>query len=371
MCKGFLERGWKVTVLTLATNTVRDGLDWEGAELVEFGYGGTFHRPLVIMGKGWDGDYAAFLLSREWDVVIFHAYEAVLMAALPILGQVSGSKIIVSHGYGALIWDRNPRFPYGLVSVGRRFLRSLAMIGWMRRFDRIVYLSEQADFRGFYDHLIAKAIGYKGRRVIPNGIDPDRRGIPASGFREKHGIPAGAFLLLCVANYSPRKDQGYACRAFRKAAIPGSVLVFIGSDFNQFSRGFQERDFVASDPSAPGKVIWLEKQDRQSTLDAFAACDTFILSANHEAQPISLLEAMRESKPWIARKAGCIHLMEGGICVKSEVRMAAAIQRLAEDVELRERLGKEGSSAVATSYNRDAYIAAYQNLVEELVAPAP
>lgn len=366
MVRGFLTSGWEVSVLTEGTQPPRGTLSWEGADLTEFEYKRGFQRPTVVIRDN-RFDYASFLKSRNWDAVIFHAYEAALYRALPLLHEVPGRKILVSHGYGALVWDKTPRFPYGLASLGRRFLRSLAMIRWMRCLDRIVYLSEQADFHGFYDHLLAKATGYKGRRVIPNGVDLGERGDPKSGFRRLHGIPDKAFVLLCVANYSPRKDQGYAARAFRKAALPNSAIVFIGSEFNDFSRKFQAEDEPHTLSESAGKIIWLEKQSRQETLDALAACDTFILSANHEAQPISLLEAMREAKPWIARKAGCIERMEGGICVKSEAQMADAICRLASDHVLQKRLGEEGADAVATRYNRSAYVAAYRTLVEETV----
>lgn len=366
MAKGFLDCNWEVSVFTRTTVPARVQLSWHGAELIEYDYGGTFHNPEVILNCG-NPDYAAFLKSQKWDVLVIHAYEGSLLCALPHISEIPGRKILVSHGYAALLWEKSPRFPYGLVSVGRRFFRSIAMIRWMRDFDRIVYLSEQADFHGFYDHFIAKATGYKGRRVIPNGIDLTERGDPNSGFRLKNGIPEDAFVLLCVANYSPRKDQAYGARAFRKAALPGAVLVLIGSEFNEHSRRFEAEDSENLSPASPGKIIWLEKQSRQATLDALASCDVFLLSAYHEAQPISLLEAMRESKPWVARKAGCIARMEGGICVKSEDKMASAIRLLANDSELRERLGGEGSRAVATRYNREAYTESYGQLIQGLI----
>jgi glycosyltransferase involved in cell wall biosynthesis len=367
MAMGFLDYGWDVSIFTRITAPPREQPVWNGADIIEFDYGGKSYKPEVILKTG-DRDYASILKSRSWDVVIFHAYEGTLRCALPHLREIPARKILVSHGYAALIWEKGPRFPYGLAGLCRRLFRSLAMIHWMRGFDRIVYLSEQADFHGFYDHLIAKITGYNGRRVIPNGIDLAELGVPDSGFRRLHGIPEEAFLLLCVANYSPRKDQAYGARAFRKAAVPGAVLVFIGSGFNEHSRRFMAQDEEHASGRAPGSIIWLEKQSRESTLDALAACDAFLLSAYHEAQPISLLEAMRESKPWIARKAGCIARMEGGICVKSEDAMANAIRRLAEDHGLRERLGREGSQAVATRYNRRKYVESYRKLVEELTA---
>jgi glycosyltransferase involved in cell wall biosynthesis len=366
MTRGFLLCGWKLSVLTRRLSTPRTAFSWNDVDLTEYECGGTKYAPKVIPFAE-SGSYEAYLGSKAWDAIIFHSYDASLFCALPHLNHLAGRKILVSHGYGALIWEKSPRFPYGLYGVLRRFLKSISMMFWMRRFDRIVYLSEQADFLGFYDHFIAKATGYKGRRVIPNGVDLAERGASNSDFRRTHGIPDGAFMLLCVANYSPRKDQAYGARAFRRAAVRGSFLVFIGSEFNEFSLKFQEEDTKDFGSSAPGNIIWLEKQTRESTLNAYAACDAFLLSAYHEAQPISLLEAMRESKPWIARKAGCIARMEGGLCVKSENEMAFAIQRLADDPSLCKRLGQDGSHAVATRYNRQAYIESYRQLVEELV----
>ncbi|MBC7980406.1 MAG: glycosyltransferase family 4 protein [Armatimonadetes bacterium] len=370
MAKGFCDRGWEVSVLTRRTNPPRNQTNWNGANITEFEYGGTTITPEIVLQKRTE-NYAEFLTGGAWDAIILHAYEATLHRAIPVLDQIKARKILVSHGYAALIWEGNPRFPYGIGSWLRRVSRSFRMFSWLHRFDRVVYLSETADFHGFYDHLIAKTIGYKGRRVIPNGIDLNERGNKDSDFRARHGIPSDSFVFLCVANYSPRKDQGYGASAFRKAAIPGSVLIFIGSDFNEHSKKFQDADASNVVNSPPGKIIWLEKQDRRATLDALATCNAFLLSAYHEAQPISLLEAMREGKPWVARNAGCIASMEGGLCVYSEQQMAEAMQGLTSDPGLCERLGSEGSHAVSVRYNRDAYVDSYCKLLEELVAPVP
>jgi len=240
------------------------------------------------------------------------------------------------------------------------------MPGWIHRMDRVVYLSERADFDGFFDHWIAKVVGYRGRRVIPNGVDPDRRGGTPEGFREKHGIAPRQTMFLCVANYSRRKDQGFAARAFRAAGLPDAVMVFIGSEFNADARRFMAEDDALALERKPGRVLWLEGVGSEATLDAFAACDVFVLSADHEAQPIVLLEAMREGKPWIAREAGCIPELPGGLCVKTERAMAGQMARLAREPEIRTKLGAEGRAAVETRYNHDRYMKAYGDLVAEL-----
>lgn len=364
MAQGFVDNGWQVEVLTEALTQPRRQSDAPKIHIHEFTYSSEERHDILIDREA--GSYGEFLRSSDWDVIVFHAYSMTLRKALPLLDTIPAKKVFVSHGYNGIIWDRMPEFPYGIPSLIRRFLRSFLMLQWIHRFDRVVYLSKTVDFRAFYDHWIAIRAGYSGRRIIPNGVNPNELGESPAIFREQHSIPADAFLLLCVANYSPRKDQGYAVRAFRAAAIRNSVLVFIGSRFNEHSDQFRKVDRIHAESAAPGTVIWLENQTRKATLDAMAACDVFLLSASHEAQPIVLLEAMREGKPWIARDAGCISSLEGGVCVGSESEMSQAILRLNKDSSLCKRLGNVGRTAIESRYNRQAYTDNYISLVEEI-----
>jgi glycosyltransferase involved in cell wall biosynthesis len=364
MAAGFLAQGWEVEVATSPTDPARNGADWSGAKVHEFAIQGD-SNPKRSYSRD-IGRYRTFLEEGDWDVVIFHAYLWSLYASLDILDRIPAKKILVSHGFAALQWIRAKSFPWGLAVWLRTVCRALHMFAWIHRMDRTVYLSEKADLRGFLDHWIAKAVHYEGRRVIPNGVDPDLRGTNPDGFRKAHGIAENQTVFLCVANYSRRKDQGYAARAFRAAAIPNAVLIFIGSEFNSDSARFQEEDGRLSDREKPGRIIWLEKIDRSTTLDAFAACDIFVISSDHEAQPIALLEAMRESKSWIARDSGCISEMPGGVYVHTEGEMAEQMIHLASNQNLRTALGRQGRLAVEQTYNRQHYLDSYCKLVSEV-----
>ena len=81
-----------------------------------------------------------------------------------------------------------------------------------------------------------------------------------------------------------------------------------------------------------------------------------------------MLDAIRESKPWVAMDAGCIDEMPGGLCVKTENEMAEAMSRMAKDNNLRASLGAAGRAAVETTYNLDCHTESYCKLVEELLA---
>ena len=364
LADGFLKRSWSVTATSAPSVPARTTMDWQGVTIHEIsinGVGSPRHP--------YQGDVKAYrnlVRDGDWDVILFQTAAWPLTLVRDLLPSLSAHTVMVSHGYAPLQWVRVRRFPYGIPSWLWEVYQSVRMMFWLKTIDRAVFLSERADFHGFYDHYIAKLIGHPGRRVIPNGIDPEDRGKDPASFRKCHSIDAKATLFVCVANYSRRKDQGYAARAFRRAAIPGSVLVFIGSDFNEYSSAFQAEDAKHDNHPRGGRILWLEKQDRPKTLNAVASADVFVLSANHEAQPIALLEAMREAKPWIARKAGCIPEMPGGICIDSERAMSAAMKALAGDPSRRKALGELGYQTVIKTYNRKVCQEAYCKLIEEL-----
>ena len=364
MADGFLERGWEVDVATSITTTPRRDLVWQGAHIHQFSVTGTGHpkRPF----RGDVSQYRVFLESGDWDVVVFQAYAWTLHLALGNLTKIKGRKILVSHGYNNLRWVRMPKFPWGLGACAWAIGEAGRMCMWLSRLDRVVYLSEYADMHAFFDHSIAKRLGYRGRRVIPNGVNPEERATAPASFRDALDIKPDQIVFLCVANFNSIKNQGFAARSFRLAAIPDSILVFIGSEFNEFSQRFQTEDAVNCPREHPGKIVWLEKQDRVATLNAFAACDAFVLSSESEAQPIALLEAMREGKPWIASRVGCIPEMPGGICIDSIPTMSDAMRDLAADPSRRKDLGELGYQAVIKTYNRKVCQEAYCKLIEEL-----
>jgi len=364
--KAFLDQGWMVDIATEPTSPLRNSLNWHGAKIYEFPISGSYYFRDPY--KGATGQYRNFLRAGNWDVILFHGYSWPLYLAVCLLDAMPSKKILVSHGFSALFWTPVSRFPFGLLSFAYSFIQSLLMLRWLKKIDRLVVLSTRRDLRAFYDHTLAKLTNHPGVRTIPNGVEVSYSDVShrSGRFRQSLGVPSTGVLFLCVANYCLRKDQGFAARAFREAAIPGSTLVFIGSKFNESSAVFQKADAHFALQERPEKIFWLESQPRETTLDALADCDIFVLSAYWEAQPIAILEAMAERKPWIARDAGCIAEMPGGICVKSKTGMAQAMKTLAQESDLRSRLGLLGREAVETFYNRKMYSESFCQLAKEV-----
>jgi glycosyltransferase involved in cell wall biosynthesis len=365
MVQAFLDKGWNVEVATGPTSLPRNSLNFLGSKIYEFAITGTpyFKDPF----RGQTTKYREFLLHGDWDVIVFQSYWWPLCLALPILKKIRSKKILASHGHSGIGISLTPVFPFGLFYYLSTIYQSIKMLTWLRKFERVIFLSHRCDTKNFFDHFIAKLSQHPHISVIPNGVNSSCTAcLRAFSFRQKYNIPADSILFLCVANYESRKDQGFAVKAFRKAAIPSSVLVFIGSKFNKFSCSLQSDDASSALFNSVGTIIWLEKVPRDETLSAFSDCDCFVLSSEREAQPIALLEAMSFSRPWIARDSGCISEMPGGIVVQNTPAMAGAMLRIAKDSDLRAELGRSGFTAAQEVYNKDKTASAWIKLVEDL-----
>jgi glycosyltransferase involved in cell wall biosynthesis len=259
----------------------------------------------------------------------------------------STKKIMMSQGFSAQRWFPQRRFPWGICH----------WLGWqpwlwtfpwrLRKYDHLVVTSPRANFDRFFDHLIAKATFYRRVTVIPNGADPDKFGGAAGGFRKQFGLDA-RFMILNVANYSDRKNQEFAVRAFAAANLDKAVLVFVGSEFNSYSE--RVRRIARELGLTPERVVFIERLSREMTYSAFRECDVFVLSAKAETQPIVLLEAMMCAKPFVTTDTGSVRDFPGGYVVRNEKDMAARLKHLAADGSLCRELGRRGHEAAIEAY---------------------
>lgn len=360
----FRQKGWSVEVATSRLATARSSDDWQGVRGHEFAISGTPHFRKSYQGSL--ESYREFLLSGKWDVIFFQGYSWPLDLAAPLLDRISAKKVLVSHGYGALTWTPVVKFPFGLGALAFAVYRTIRMMGWIEKVDRWVFLSSRKDFRSFFDHWLAGRLRHPGIRVISNGLDPARRGI-GSRFRKSYGLPPDVLIFLCVGYFSSGKNQKMALQAYRQAGLPDSRLVFIAPESNPWMDQCKRADSACTSVARNSGVLWLTGLSREMTLDGFAASDIYLSSSIGETQPISILEAMRESKPWIAMRAGCISEFPGGLCVCTLQQMVSAMHKLGTQPGEREKFGQAGRQAVESQYSIDRFSSSYSALVEQLV----
>ena len=367
LANGLARLGYAVTVATEYHPKRLPNSPESNPRVEQFKLSGLPHNPVAVQDDG--RRYQEFLRDFQCDVIVFEAWHFwSTQLALPLLKELRAKKVLVTHGYTAHLWIRAPRFAWGLGLWVRGWPEVLAMPFRLRRYDQVVFLSARPDRDRMIDLLVARLTGFRRRSVIPNGAFVREFAESVLDFRAAHGIGPGP-LLLCVANYGDRKNQAMALRAFRRAQIENGTLVFIGSEFNDYSEQLLQLDQSLRTAFPAGRVLLLEKINREMTCAAFRAADLFVLSAKAETQPIVLLEAMASHTPFLSTDVGIIAELPGGIVVNGEAEMTANIQALFRSPRLMDELARQGWEACQNTYDWDRVVEAYDRLLSGLAGP--
>lgn len=186
--------------------------------------------------------------------------------------------------------------------------------------------------------------------AIPNGPGALVRRPPGKVLASL-GLRGGDYVLF-VGRLIPEKCPDDLLAA--AAAVPGLHVVFAGdsSYTDAYARTLRE----AAGPRAlfPGYVYGVELEELYSSALAF------VLPSEVEGLSISLLEAMSYGLPVVVSsipgnlealgdpRCGLVY------CVRDRTALTAALQRLATDPRLRERLGRAAGARVAKVYDWDA-----------------
>jgi glycosyltransferase involved in cell wall biosynthesis len=317
--------------------------------------------------------YRKRLLDEKPDLLICQCWDALTTSlALPVLKKLSCPKILVSHGFSLHLRPKNAPPPFfgfgqwwrGIVWTGHYMPKLI------KAFDRFVFLASRKDTKRFIDHAVMSFLDPDAVRIIPNSPNIEPLSDSLNDFRDCHGIGMGP-MILCVANFSARKNQELAVSSFFEAAIPGSTLVCMGSEKNDYYDQLASM-VKARQPSYPDqKVLLLTGMNRTDIMKAYGACDLTLLTSHQETQPIVLIESMSFSKPWIATSSGCIMEMQGGVPVNSSRELVRWLKKLMAEPNLMVRLGAEGRSAFERRYEQTEVKALWKTLVDDVSRIVP
>ena len=230
-----------------------------------------------------------------------------------------------------------------------------------------------------------RAAGYPSSQVvfIPNGVDPARFSpCPSEEARAKLrsdlGLPAGEFIAISVGAMIERKGIDLLAQAwirFRSGRERGTLLLAgpdrssdKGSGVNDgFIRGLLERFAAAGIGESvrfTGKV--------PNVPDFLRASDAFFLMSRGEGFPVAILEAMLTELPvvlWNLPDYGGYDLADGiNVLLLRPFdldALSAALGRLADDADLRARLGREGRK-LAARFTLERSMAGYADLYQSL-----
>ena len=186
-------------------------------------------------------------------------------------------------------------------------------------------------------------------KIVHCGVRPGRYGAGTPERESGDGV-----RLLFVGRLAAVKGLRVLLEAFAQARAkrPGLTLTLVGD-------GGDRPHLEALAAPMGGAVTFLGYRSQDGVAAALSAADALVLPSFAEGLPVVLMEALAAGRPVIAtRVAGVGELVEDGVSgllvhAGDADGLAEAIGRLADDRDLRARLGRAGRTVVEAEFDAD------------------
>lgn len=209
--------------------------------------------------------------------------------------------------------------------------------------------------------------------VLPNYVDIPQRMI--SDIRQTGAAESGRnqVTVLFLGLIGERKGVYDLLRAFAGAAscVPHLHLRVAGNGEMEKARHLADELRLHDRVDFPG---WVDAQARNELL---AEADIFVLPSYNEGLPVSVLEAMAWALPVITTPVGGIpelitHQIEGILVPPGDVAgLQAWLETLADDANLRRRLGDAARDVVRHRFSRENTLPELTALYARFTAESP
>ena len=175
--------------------------------------------------------------------------------------------------------------------------------------------------------------------ALTNGVDLDAlAGVSdfREPYRERYGLAPDDFVVFAVGNVFERKGLSTFCRLARAT---GYEFVWFGPYDRGPHASEEVRRWTGDPPENVQFTGWID-----DVRGAYAAGDVYLFPTRSETQGLTALEAMACGKPVVLRDLPVFreYFTDGEDCLMCAGfdEFAAAIDRLADDPDLRRRLGE-------------------------------
>jgi len=288
---------------------------------------------------------------RRFRPDVINVHDRSSLPYVVLANRISGRRPVVFSAHGLLMQDERPRLRDRLAA---------------RDVQQVTAVSRPAA------REYARLLGWRGAvEIIDNGVPPvERSEALRRELRSSLGVPDGTFVFLSVGNIKPEK--GFEDLLAATSVMAGQVdrcsflvLIVGGAADREYHRMLIERQ---QNLALNGAVRFLGFRSEMQAL--YSAADGFVLCSRKEGLPMVLLEAMSAGLPVIATEVGAVPdvIRSGwdGLLVPpaSPGRLAASMERLLSDAELRGRLGDKAGRRVRDEYSIEGmtsrYLATYE-----------
>ena len=272
-------------------------------------------------------------LLRTADVVHLHSAKAGALGrvALRSMGRSRPGSVFTPHGWS---WQVGGRAEWAY----RGFERLAAP--WA---DVMVAVSEDARAMG------SQVLGPRAAnmRLIVNGVDVDRFS-PDAEPAERRPEP----LVVCVGRLTEAKGQDLLVRALALTETPGLRVRLVGDG--------EERDAIAALIQELGVADRVEMTGSVDDPERhYRTADVVCVPSRWDGLSLALLEGMASGAPIVATRVnGSGAVKDAGLLVEpgDPAALAAALDRLLADAELRRAFGAEVRRRAVEQFSLEAMV---------------
>lgn len=298
-------------------------------------------------------------ITREWSValgyVLFSPVEVIRLAGFL---RREGIDLVHASGgswqYKAVVAARLA----GIPSVWH--LNDTQMPEWVRRLFRLFsplpagFIFASARSRDYYGALLADRV----QDVIPAPVDAVRfdPAIPYPGDEDLLARLGQVPVIGTVANINRIKGFETLIRAAAEVrrTVPDLRVVVVGPIHANQRTFHTELVALAEGLGVADAIDWVG--GRADVRPLLARMDVYVCSSDAESSPVAVWEAMAMARPVVSTDVGDVpcHLVDGEcgfiVPVRDHLALAARLQTLLTDPDLRARFGAKARAAAIDAF---------------------
>ena len=323
--------------------------------------------PLALARSIWD----LLQLFRHERFNVVHVHTPVAAIAARIAAALARVPLVFYTAHGFYFHERMPWFQRWLHISLEGLLAPLT--------NELLTVSTE-------DAALARRLRFKSAdhiHAIGNGVDIYRFTPPSplqrKDRRDSFGLRSDAIVVGTVARLVAEKGYGELCDAFAQLAphFPQLQLLLCGSRLSSDHAGAVEQRIQQLQRAFPGQVVTTGGRDDVEAV--YQAMDIFCLPSWREGLPYTVIEAMLTGLPVVATDIrGCreqvLPEVTGFLVPPGQsAPLAAAIERLLLDPEVRLRLGAIARQRALVLYDQTKVLQSqldlYGQAIEALKSP--
>ena len=362
LAEGLAKNGHDVSVVTTLVKDRCAEEVYNNVHIYRFDLRKTLSKKYVgdIIG------YRKFVIAFKADVNVFECTECVTTdVLLPVLCQISGKKILHSHGFHGMklkpfAWNMSFKYTIGNTYNWLRFkwYYNYYLKKYIHSFDAALCLSDVDSSKKWLEQNSKRVV------VLQNAVD-DMFDEPTSKLNIMPFVQLTKPYLVSVAVYAKVKDQIGILHEFYKTNTD-CALVFVGPVENEYYN-LLINEMHNLQKMAPSKkdVYVLLGIPRKAIPNIIGNASLYLCGSKAEEYSISLIETMTKGVPFISTNVGNARILPGGITIDDISEMHTYIDRLLADKNAYDSLSAAGKAFVNENCRRVKAVEQLEKIIKE------